>query len=86
MTARCRITKVELSRCEIEGIYADWIAGALLAQCRALVHLDLSGTEIGCRGAGIFAADALPVLAHKTNTNAIKDDGKRGTEQSGEGR
>jgi hypothetical protein len=60
MTARCNITEVELPRCEIEGKYADWIAGGLLAQCRALVHLDLSGNANGYHGAGSFAG----VLTH----------------------
>ena len=58
MTAH--ITKVELPRCEIEGQYAEWIAGGLLAQCRALVHLDLSSNEIGYHGAGSLAG----VLTH----------------------
>ena len=60
MTAQCSTTKVELPRSEIEGRYAEWIAGGLLAQCRALVHLDLSGNEIGYHGAGSLAG----VLTH----------------------
>ena len=33
------------------GPHAEWLAGGVLAQCRALVHLDLSGNDIGPAGA-----------------------------------
>ena len=42
MTALCRITTLELRSCAITGPHAEWLAGGVLAQCRALVHLDLS--------------------------------------------
>jgi hypothetical protein len=45
MSALCRITTLELTlelhSCAITGPHAEWLAGGVLAQCRALVHLDL---------------------------------------------
>ena len=41
MTAQCSITTLELRNCAITGPHAEWLAGGVLAQCRALVHLDL---------------------------------------------
>jgi Ran GTPase-activating protein (RanGAP) involved in mRNA processing and transport len=40
MTARCRITTLELPRCEMKGQDAERLAG-VLEQCPALTHLDL---------------------------------------------
>jgi hypothetical protein len=40
-----RITSLELCSCAITGPHAKWLAGGVLAHCRALVHLDLS--EVG---------------------------------------
>ena len=66
MTARCRITTLELHRCEITGPHLEWLAGGVLAQSRPLVHLDLSGNGIGPDGAeslaGVLAQ--CPALAH----------------------
>ena len=49
MSARCRITTLELRSCGMTGPHAEWLAGGVLAQCRALVHLDLSGQGDGVR-------------------------------------
>ncbi len=58
MSARCHITRLQLHSCAITGPHAVWLAGGVLAQCRALVlstaisvemalvHLDLSGNGI----------------------------------------
>jgi Ran GTPase-activating protein (RanGAP) involved in mRNA processing and transport len=51
MSGLCRITTLELRSCAITGPHAEWLAGGVLAQCRALVHLDLSGNDIGGPGA-----------------------------------
>ena len=69
MTARCRITTLELRSCAntaITGPRAEWLAGGVLAQCRALVHLDLSENQIGTDGASCFAGvlAQCPALAH----------------------
>jgi hypothetical protein len=50
MTAWCRITTLELPRCDMEGQNAERLAG-VLAQCPALAHLDLSSNSIGSAGA-----------------------------------
>ena len=51
MTARCRITTLELPKCEMKGQDAERLAG-VLAQCPALAHLDLSGnSDFGAGGA-----------------------------------
>jgi Ran GTPase-activating protein (RanGAP) involved in mRNA processing and transport len=55
MSARCSITTLELRRCAITGPHAEWLAGGVLAQCRALVHLDLSENNIGPDGAESLA-------------------------------
>jgi hypothetical protein len=44
MTARCRISTLELPRCDMKGRDAEMLAG-VLAQCPALAHLDLSGNS-----------------------------------------
>jgi hypothetical protein len=66
MTAWCRITTLELRSCGVTGPHAEWLAGGVLAQCRELVHLDLSGNQIGPDGAesvaGVLAQ--CPALAH----------------------
>jgi hypothetical protein len=49
MASRCRITTLELRSCGMTGLSAAWLAGGVLAQCRALVHLDLSGQGDGVR-------------------------------------
>jgi hypothetical protein len=41
MTVRCRITTLELWRCAITGPHAECLAGGVVSQCRARVHLDL---------------------------------------------
>jgi hypothetical protein len=46
MSGLCRITTLELRSCAITGPHGEWLAGGVLAQCRALVHLDLSGNGI----------------------------------------
>jgi hypothetical protein len=50
MTVWCRITTLELDSCAIIGPHAEWLAGGVLVQCRALVHLDLSENGIGPAG------------------------------------
>jgi hypothetical protein len=55
MSARCCITTLELRGCAMTGPHAGWLAGGVLAQCRALVHLDLSENVIGPAGAGSLA-------------------------------
>ena len=58
MTVRCLITTLELCSCAMTGPHVEWLAGGVLAQCRALVHLDLSDNVIGLDGAeslvGVF--------------------------------
>jgi Ran GTPase-activating protein (RanGAP) involved in mRNA processing and transport len=55
MIARCRITTLELPKCEMKGQDAERLAG-VLAQCPALVHLDLSGNyKFGAAGADRLA-------------------------------
>jgi hypothetical protein len=78
MSALCRITTLELRSCEIAGPHAEWLAGGVLAQCRALVHLDLSFNRIGADGAeslaGVLAQCAA--LAHlDLSYNRIGADG-----------
>ena len=55
MTVRCSITTLEL--CSLTTIipHAEWLAGGVLTQCRALVHLDLSDSMIGSAGAESLA-------------------------------
>jgi hypothetical protein len=51
ITARCRITTLELLRCDMKGQDVERFAG-VLAQCPALAHLDLSGnSDFGAAGA-----------------------------------
>jgi Ran GTPase-activating protein (RanGAP) involved in mRNA processing and transport len=55
MTAWCRISTLELSRCKIEGEDAERLA-EVLVQCPALAHLDLSGNyNFGAGGAKSLA-------------------------------
>jgi hypothetical protein len=65
LAARCRISTLELRRCEMQGQDAERLEG-VLAQCPALVHLDLSYNGIGDEGlerlAGALAQ--CPALAH----------------------
>ena len=44
LAAQCRITTLELPRCEMKGQDAERLAG-VLAECPALAHLDLSGNS-----------------------------------------
>jgi hypothetical protein len=64
-TARCRISTLELPRCEMNGQDAESLA-EVLGQCRELVHLDLSGNQIGDAGterlAGVGQCAALTHL------------------------
>jgi hypothetical protein len=66
MSARCRITTLDLRRCAITGPHAEWLAGGVLAQCPALVHLDLSGNKIDDAGTESFAGvlGQCTALAH----------------------
>ena len=41
---------LELGCCAITGPHAEWLAGGVLVQCPALVHLDLSENGIGPAG------------------------------------
>ncbi len=78
MSARCLIITLELLGCAITGPHAEWLAGGVLAQCRALVHLDLSGNEIGPVGAESFAGvlAQFAALAHlNLDDNEIGDAG-----------
>ena len=66
LTARCRITTLELPRCGMEGQDAERLA-EVLAQCPALAHLDLScNSNFGAAGteslAGVLAQ--CTALAH----------------------
>jgi hypothetical protein len=64
-TARCRISTLELPRCEMKGQDAESLA-EVLGQSRELVHLDLSGNQIGDAGterlAGVGQCAALTHL------------------------
>jgi hypothetical protein len=78
MSARCRITTLELSYLSMTGPHAEWLAGGVLAQCRELVHLDLSGNQIGSAGAESLAGvlGQCPALAHlNLRSNQIGPDG-----------
>jgi Ran GTPase-activating protein (RanGAP) involved in mRNA processing and transport len=55
MTARCSIIKLELCSLAMIRPHAEWLAGGVLAECRALVHLDLSDNMIGSAGAESLA-------------------------------
>lgn len=75
MSALCRITTLELRSCAITGPHAELLAGGLLAQCRALVHLDLSGNGIKAAGAESFAGvlGQCAALAHlELSSNGIQ--------------
>jgi Ran GTPase-activating protein (RanGAP) involved in mRNA processing and transport len=65
LTVRCRITTLELPRCEMGRQEAERLA-RVLEQCPALAHLNLSGNQIGDAGAeslaGVLAQCAA--LAH----------------------
>jgi hypothetical protein len=65
MTAWCRITTLELPKCEMKGTDAERLAG-VLAQCPALAHLDLRGNKIGTAGAERLAGvlTQCTALAH----------------------
>ena len=66
LTARCRITTLELSWCKMKGQDAERLAG-VLAQCPALAHLDLRGNYFfGAGGAERLAAvlGQCAALAH----------------------
>ncbi len=76
---RCSDTTLELRNCAITGPHAEWLAGGVLAQCRVLVHLDLSN-RIGDAGAespaGVLAQ--CPTLSHlELSCNGIDAVGKR---------
>jgi Ran GTPase-activating protein (RanGAP) involved in mRNA processing and transport len=66
MTGWCRITTLELRGCAITGTHAEWLAGGVLAQCRELLHLDLSENDIDEAGAERLAGvlGQCPALAH----------------------
>ena len=51
----CRITTLELCRCEMNGQVVERLAG-VLAQCPALAHLELSDNFSGAGGAERLAA------------------------------
>ena len=54
MTAQCRISTLELPRCDMKGQDAERLAG-VLAQCPALAHLHLNGNDIRVGGAESLA-------------------------------
>jgi hypothetical protein len=66
MSALCLITTLKLRRCAFTGQHAEWLAGGVLAQCSALVHLDLSENQLGPDGAESLAGvlGQCPALAH----------------------
>jgi hypothetical protein len=66
MTARCRITSLDLAYCAMTGPHAEWLAGGVLEQCPALLYLDLSDNDIGPGGAESLAGvlGQCPALAH----------------------
>jgi Leucine-rich repeat (LRR) protein len=71
MTGWCRISTLELPRCDMKGQDAEILAGVLrlsgvLGQCRELVHLSLSGNYIGAGGAERLAGvlTQCAALAH----------------------
>jgi Ran GTPase-activating protein (RanGAP) involved in mRNA processing and transport len=65
LTANCRITTLELPRCVMNGQDAERLA-AVLGQCPALAHLDLSKNRIRETGAESLARvlGQCPALAH----------------------
>jgi hypothetical protein len=80
MTARCRITTLELRSCAITGPHAEWLVGGVLAQCRALVHLDLSENLFGSDGAESFAGvlgQCLSLAHLNLSRNRIGDAGAK---------
>ena len=73
-----RVTKLELRGCAITGPHAEWLAGGVLAQCRALVHLNLRENDIGPDGAESLAGvlGQCTALAHlDLRYNQIGDSG-----------
>jgi Ran GTPase-activating protein (RanGAP) involved in mRNA processing and transport len=65
MTGWCRISTLELPRCEMTGQEAERLAG-VLAQCPALAHLNLHLNGIGAAGAERLAGvlGQCTALAH----------------------
>ena len=67
LTAWCRITALELPRCQIKGfanIFEDFLS--IIQQCTGLAHLDLSRNDLGAEGAGRLAGvlGQCPALAY----------------------
>ena len=91
MTGWCRISTLELPRCDMKGQDAEILAGVLrlsgvLGQCRELVHLSLSGNYIGAGGAERLAGvlTQCAALAHlDVSWNQIGPAGDAGTERLG---
>ena len=79
LTAQCRISTLELPRCDMKGKDAESLAG-VLAQCPALAHLDLShNSNVGAAGAESFAGvlGQCTALTHlNLSLNDIKNVGK----------
>jgi hypothetical protein len=80
VTARwCRISTLELPRCEMKGPDAERLAG-VLGQCPALAHLDLGGNPtFGAAGAESLArvlAQCLALARLVLGFNHIGDAGK----------
>ncbi len=77
LTARCRITTLELCHCEMKGQDTERLA-RVLGQCAALAHLNLCGNPIGAKGAGNLSGvlaqpSALAYL--NLSRNELGDDG-----------
>ena len=62
LTAQCRISTLELPRCEMIGQDAERLAG-VLSQCAALTHLDLSGNFNFGPATALPQCKALALLA-----------------------
>ena len=75
MTGWCRISTLELPRCDMKGQDAEILAGVLrlsgvLGQCRELVHLSLSGNYIVAGGAERLASNLID--QKNTRVRALK--------------
>jgi Leucine-rich repeat (LRR) protein len=82
MSVWCQITTLELPFCEMKGQDAEKLAG-VLAQCPALVHLDVSRNRIGVGGTERLAEvlGQCPALAYLNLRN--NQMGDAGTERLG---
>jgi len=78
MTARCRITKLQLDRCEINNFFTKNCLTGVLGRCPLLTHLNLRSNAIRANGAGWLAKvlPRCPALAHlDLSRNWLGNDG-----------